>query len=124
MKRWWTEVSRTWMGPVARHHAWRHENRMYDDDHHAVLHELLCEILRLAKLGRGGVGEVKKNIEAKKAPDNSEFFLGRSRRTGWAVISKDLLKWVSEKATRDSAILKKQRKAAEERALLKGGNKK
>jgi hypothetical protein len=36
-----------------------------------------------------------------------------------------LTKWVSEKASRDSAILKEVRKAGEERALAcKGGKKK
>jgi hypothetical protein len=139
MKWWWTEISRSWMGPVARHHAWRHENHLNDDDHQAVLHELLCEVLELLgcvdqcdlpnlAAAESAVRhvqyvehEVKKKAEAKKAPTNAEYFLGRSRRTGGAVISPDLLKWVSEKAARESAILKEQRKAAEERSLLKGG---
>ncbi len=63
--------------------------------------------------------EVKKKQEAKHSGSNAEYFLGRSRRTGEALVVPELLKWVSERGARDSQILKEQRKAAEERALLK-----
>ncbi len=67
--------------------------------------------------------EVKKRSEAKKTPDSSEYFLGRHKRTGGALICPDLLKWVSERASRDANILKEQRKVTEERALAKPKNK-
>ncbi len=44
--------------------------------------------------------EVKKKTEAKKGSDNSEYFLGRHRRVGGALVSPVLLKWVSEKKLR------------------------
>ena len=133
---WWLqEVSRTGLGPVARHNAWRHENKLNEDDHKCVTHELLSEVLELLVCidqldGANLVGaesaarhvqfieyEVKKKVESKKGYDQSEYFLGRHRRTGGALVHPELLKWVSEKAQKDSLILKEQRKAAEERAL-------
>ena len=62
--------------------------------------------------------EVRKRTEAKKATDtSSSYFLGRTRQTGGALVDPELQKWVAERASRDSAVLKEQRKAAEERAL-------
>jgi hypothetical protein len=64
--------------------------------------------------------EVKKKADARRGDYSSEaYFLGRTRRSGGALIAPELLKWVSEKAARDSAVLKEQRKAAEERALAR-----
>ena len=63
--------------------------------------------------------EVKKKADAKRSDSNAEFFLGRSKRTGGALISPDLLKWVSDKAAQESAVFKEQRKAAEERSLAR-----
>ena len=63
--------------------------------------------------------EVKKKQDAKRSYDQSEHFLGRPKRTGGALIAPELLQWVADKASKDSAILKEQRKAAEERALLR-----
>ena len=60
---------------------------------------------------------MKQKREASQSFDAQDYYLGRSRRTGGAIISPDLVKWVADKAARDSAILKEQRKAAEERAL-------
>ena len=67
--------------------------------------------------------EVKKKADAKREQDGSEHFLGRTRRTGGALISPELLKWVAEQASKDSAILKETRKAAEERALARAPKK-
>jgi hypothetical protein len=64
-------------------------------------------------------GEVKRKSEAKRGFDSNEYFLGRSRRTGGALVCPALTKWGAEKASADSAILKEQRKATEERALHK-----
>ncbi len=49
---------------------------------------------------------MKKKQDVKKVPDNLEFFLGRARCTGGALASPESLKWVSEKAARESQILK------------------
>ena len=62
---------------------------------------------------------MKKKVESKRAPDGAEYFLGRAKRTGGALISPELTKWVAERAQRDSQILKEQRKAAEERSLAR-----
>ena len=61
--------------------------------------------------------EVKRKSEARKTHDGSEFFLGRHRRTGGAIISPELLEWVAAKTARESSILKEQRKIADERKL-------
>jgi len=138
---WWTEVSRTGMGPASRHQAWKHENKLNEDDHLCTTHEMLSEVVELMgcldQLDLSNLAsaesairhlqyvehEVKKKVESKRAPDNSEYFLGRIRRTGGCIIDPNLLKWVAERASRDSQILKEQRKAAEERALLKAPKK-
>ena len=67
---------------------------------------------------------VKKKKDTVKDFDSQDYYLGRQRRTGGAIISPELLKWVAESAARDSAILKEERKAAEERALARAPPKK
>ena len=68
--------------------------------------------------------EVKKKQDAKKAGDTgAEYFLARAKRSGGALIAPELIKWVADRAARDSAILKEQRKAAEERALARAPKK-
>ena len=64
--------------------------------------------------------EVKKKLEAKKSVDHSEWFLGRARRLGGAVIHPELLKFVADFAARESSILKEQSKFAAERKLKPG----
>ncbi len=138
MKWWWNEISKTGMGPVNRHNVWKHENKLNDDDHLVCTHEMLSEVVELLGCvdqcdlpnlsgAESAVRqlqfvehEVKKRAEAKRAPDNSEYFLGRSRRTGGALVSPELVKFVADKAQRDAQIMKQQRLANEERALLKG----
>eukprot|EP00971_Amphidinium_carterae_P190185 3774992-Amphidinium_carterae.1 len=51
--------------------------------------------------------------------DGGEYFLGRSKRAGGAIVSPELLRYVAERASRDSAILKETRKASEEKALAR-----
>ncbi len=46
--------------------------------------------------------EVKKPVEAKRAPDNSEHFLGRTRRAGGALICPEILKWVAQREARSN----------------------
>jgi hypothetical protein len=64
--------------------------------------------------------EIKKKHDAKRDFSSADYFLGRQTRSGGALIHPELLKWVSEKHAKESAILKEQRKAAEERALQRG----
>ena len=63
--------------------------------------------------------ETKKTQDAKKVPDGSEYFLGRTRRTGNALICPELAAWATTAAAKDTGILKKQRKAAEKRGLAR-----
>ncbi len=63
--------------------------------------------------------EVKKKREAKASTDGAHYFRGRFKMTGGAIIDPELLRWIASKASQDSAILKEQRKAAEEQALAK-----
>jgi hypothetical protein len=57
-----------------------------------------------------------------KSPDSTaqvrEYFSGKARMTGGAIISPALLKAASTQAAQDNDILKQQRKALETRALL------
>ncbi len=62
--------------------------------------------------------EIKKKVEMKKPASNAEWFLGRPRRTGGALVWPALAEWVAGRA-KESAILKEQRKAAEERSLVR-----
>ena len=136
--RWWLQqVARTGNGVVARHQTWKHENNLKDDDHLCQLHEVLSEVVELLacvdQVDPGNLCgmeaaarhlqfveyEVKKKADSKRSDSKAEFFLGRSKRTGGALISPELLKWVSDKAAQESAVLKEQRKAAEERALAR-----
>ena len=43
-----SEISKTPMGPKARHHRWITDSKIGDDDVAAVEHEVLSEVLELA----------------------------------------------------------------------------
>ena len=141
-KWWWTELSRSGLGPVARHTTWKHENNLKDEEALVVAHEMISEFVELLgcvdqcdvpNLAAAEAAirhlqytefEVKKKIESKQGHSGgSEHFLGRHRRLGGALICPTLLRWVSDQSMKDSQILKEQRKAAEEKALLRGGKK-
>jgi hypothetical protein len=131
------ELGKLSVDPIARHSTWKHENGLKDDQRVCTSHEMLAEILELAvcvdQLDVSNLScfeillrhtqmieaEVKKSAESKKEYDVSEYYLGRTRRTGGALVCPDLVKWVAERAGADSNILKEQRKAAEERRLAK-----
>ncbi len=131
------EYARTGVGAVARSATWRHENSVDENSHNGSTHELLSEAIELFVCvdqvdGFNSTGleslmrsvqhieyEVKKKREAKAPPDGGHYFRARVKQTGGAVIDPALLKWISECASRDSAILKEQRKAAEEFALAR-----
>ena len=135
------EIAKQAGGPVQRHMTWKHENKLQEEEHSAVTHEMLSEIFELAttfdQLDVSNLAcmeclcrhaqyleqRVKKKRESGKDFDSQDYYLGRTRRTGGAIISPELLKWVAESAARDSAILKEERKAAEERALQRAPKK-
>ncbi|CAK0819174.1 unnamed protein product, partial [Prorocentrum cordatum] len=126
------EIAKQSGGPVQRHTTWKHENKLNDDEHSVVAHEMPSEILELActydQVDVANLAsmealarhlqflehKVKKKKETIKDFDSQDYYLGRTRRTGGAIIRPELLKWVAESAARDSAILKEERKAAEE----------
>ncbi|CAK0895720.1 unnamed protein product, partial [Prorocentrum cordatum] len=126
------EIAKQSGGPVQRHTTWKHENKLNDDEHSVVAHEMLSEILEMActydQVDVANLAsmealarhlqflehKIKKKKETIKEFDSQDYYLGRTRRTGGAIISPELLKWVAESAARDSAILKEERKAAEE----------
>jgi len=141
--RWWVQqVFRLGTGAVARHHTWRHENSVNEDSHLNQLHEVLSEVVEMALCVDqvDGVNlvsmevaarhlqyvehEVRKKTEAKKGDSSgAEYFLGKQSRAGGALIAPELLKWVAERAARDSAVMKEHRKAMEERALARAPKK-
>ncbi|CAK0801682.1 unnamed protein product [Prorocentrum cordatum] len=121
------EIAKQSGGPVQRHTTWKHENKLNDDEHSVVAHEMLSEILELActydQVDVANLAsmealarhlqflehKVKKKKETIKDFDSRDYYLGRTRRTGGATISPELLKWVAESAARDSAILPLER---------------
>ena len=131
------ELGKLGLDPVARHHQWRHENQQKEDQRTCVVHEMLSEIYELAvtydqldtvncasmemllRYMQNTEAEVKKAQESKKDFDSSVYYLGRSRRTGGALVSPELTKWGADRASADYAILKEQRKIMDERKLAK-----
>ncbi len=131
------EVARINTGMVTRSVTWQHENHLAPESHNALVHEMISEAVELFLcveqydiVNSAGVEslmrelqyiefEVKKKREAKAPPDQGYYFRGRSKLTGGAILCPALLKWISERASRDSSILKEQRKAAEEFALAR-----
>lgn len=68
--------------------------------------------------------EVRKKMEAKQGEgggtqQQAEWFLGRPRRIGGGIIDPALLEWVASAASKKASIMKEQRKALEESALLR-----
>jgi hypothetical protein len=126
---------------TARATTWRHENSIPDESHNGIVHELISEAVELFAcvdqmdiMNSTGVEtlmrhlqyaeyEVKKKRDAKSPVDGAYYFRGRPRATGGAIIDPELLKRIANKASQDSAVLKEQRKAAEEQALAKKGKK-
>jgi hypothetical protein len=131
------ELSKIGTGPLGRSPNWKHENELQDDDRHAVKHESLLEMLELMicsdQLNGSNLAcaeslmrelqyndfEIKKKVEMKKPASHAEWFLGRPRRTGGALVCPALADWVAGRALKESAILKEHCKAADERALPK-----
>jgi hypothetical protein len=132
------QTGRLGMDPVARSSLWKLENKLPDDQTTAVIHGVLSEIyeymviydqLDVVNLASAECllrhmqmteARVKKLQESKRDFDANEYYLGRTRRTGGALICPALTKWVAEQATADSAILKEQRRAEEERKAQRG----
>ena len=111
-----------------------------EDSHLCAAHEMLSEIMEMAccvdQLDDGNLvscevaarhlqfieHEVKKKADVKRRTDpGMDFFLGRTKRSGGALVSPELTKWVASKAAQESSVLKEQRKAAEEQKLARGG---
>ena len=42
------EIAKQAGGPAQRHITWKHENKLQEEEHNAVTHEMLSEILELA----------------------------------------------------------------------------
>ncbi|CAK0852610.1 unnamed protein product, partial [Prorocentrum cordatum] len=136
------EIAKMNGGPVQRHTTWKHENELTDEEHSVVAHEMLSEILELActydEVDVANLAclealarhmqfierKIKKKKETVRDFASQDYYLSRTRRTGGAIVSPELLKWAAESAARDSAILKEERKAAEERALARAPPKK
>ncbi len=129
------------MGAATRSVTWKHENAVPDDSHNGQLHEVISEAVDLFvtvdqvdAFNLAGVEsllrtlqyiefEVRKKREAKLQVDNSYYFRSRPRNVGGAIIDPALLEYIAKRASQDSAVLKEQRKAAEEAALARKGGK-
>ncbi len=135
------EIAKTNVGAATRSVTWKHENAVPDDSHNGQLHEVISEAVDLFvtvdqvdAFNLAGVEsllrtlqyiefEVRKKREAKLQVDNSYYFRSRPRNVGGAIIDPALLEYIAKRASQDSAVLKEQRKAAEEAALARKGGK-
>ena len=137
------ELAKTGMGAVARSQKWRHENGISTQDAVGLVHELLSEIeeiglckdqLDLSNLQcferlirhRQFIEEsYRQKLEEKKLEKGdslsmcADYFAGRPRMAGGAIVSPDLIEYVSKMAAADAEILKQQRKALEFRQSKK-----
>ena len=132
-----TVLSRTGLTPVGRHTHWKHENDLRDDDQMCVSHEVLSEVLELLgchdQLDLANLcgveslvrqlqfleNEVRKRTEASRPPSGAEYYLGRPKKVGGAIQDPSLTEFISQQAQKESNILKEQRKAREERQLVR-----
>ena len=129
----------------ARHHKWKSDNKLGEDDPGVVEHEVLsesfdyflsydqvdssnlCGMERLARRMQFIEEGYRQKLEEKRMDKNSgvailsSFFDGRTKMAGGAIVSPALLKSASESASTRNEILRQQRKAMEVRTLLKGG---
>ena len=134
------EASKSGCGPSLRHTTWRHENKLQEEDRLNVTHEMLSEFLELLGCvdqldlsNPAGVEAICRNLqhvehEVKKRSDKagaemSDWFLGRARRSGGAIVSPELTEWVAKKAERRAAILKEERKLNVEQEELRKNKK-
>ena len=133
------EISKSGLAPLARHHQWATENKLSPDDKLRLQHEALSEVLEVfgqfdqldlsnlagaelvARQLQHTEYEVRKksNLATQNRADTQDWFLGRSRRGGGALMHPDLLKLVSKRSAAEAALLHEQRKADEAREHAK-----
>ena len=63
--------------------------------------------------------EVRKRTESSRPPSGAEYYLGRPKKIGGAIQDPSLTDLMSQQAQKDSNFCKEQRKAREERQLLR-----
>ena len=132
------ELGKLSVDPNARHHTWKHENNLKEEQKLCSTHEMISDLLELAltydQLDGSNVAvveqacrylqdieqEVRRKNEAIKDFSVSQYYLGRHRKTGGALVAPALTAWSAAEASKESAILKEQRKAQEERKALRG----
>jgi len=138
-----SEVAKLGTDHGPRHSTWRSDWSLQGDDRRVVQHELLSEILHVAatydcldlsnlacmelvtrhvQLIEREVRDVAlakqlqhqaKGSASSSLPQEAEWFTGRGRRGGTALVSPELMKYVAERASQESAVQKELRKAIE-----------
>ena len=135
------ETVKTGLGPSGRSRQWRHENGISQQDSVGVIHEVLSEIEeigitrdqldtsnlacfeRLSRHKQFIEEGFRQRLEEKRMSASitdgvslcADFFAGRPRMAGGAIVCPLLITFVSKCASEDSEILKQQRKALEAR---------
>jgi hypothetical protein len=133
----WKGSLKSGMFPIGRRSHWRLKKNIKDYKLSGTIHELLSEVLEFLTTYDDPDAshppcaefpcrhlelfefETGKKTDARKSGDSSEYYQGRSGRSGGDLLSPELKKHIADKTSRDTAILREKRKAADERALTR-----
>ncbi|OLQ10940.1 Calpain-15 [Symbiodinium microadriaticum] len=132
--------------PLSMHQAWKTNCKLQASDGGVLEHEAICKVLELAiEYDQLNVGELaavellcrrlqmiqyrwRERILGATATgtieDESHFFMGTDPTRGNLCICPSLNTWLGEELHKESQMNKEQRKAREERALLRSGKSK
>ena len=132
--------------PLSMHQAWKTDCKLQASDGGVLEHEAICKVLELAiEYDQLNIGELaavellcrrlqmiqyrwRERILGATATgtieDESHFFMGTDPTRGNLCICPCLNTWLGEELRKESQMNKEQRKAREERALLRSGKSK
>ncbi|CAE7467165.1 unnamed protein product [Symbiodinium microadriaticum] len=133
-------------GPLTMHNTWKVNCKLQPSDNGVLEHEALCKMLELAiEYDQLNIGELASielacrrlqmiqyrwrerilgAVSSGTIDDESHFFLGVDPTRGNLCICPALNSWLGEELHKESQANKEQRKAREERALLRAGKNK
>ena len=133
-------------GPLTMHNTWKVNCKLQPSDNGVLEHEALCKMLELAiEYDQLNIGELASielacrrlqmiqyrwrerilgSVSSGTVDDESHFFLGVDPTRGNLCICPALNSWLGEELHKESQANKEQRKAREERALLRAGKNK
>ncbi|CAE8622891.1 unnamed protein product [Polarella glacialis] len=136
---WWIDalMVQNYGGLIARHHLWKSESGIGNNDRVGFEHEVISKTLEIAALYDGlnlkncmfnefllrrlqlqeeAIAEDPTN----PSYDGSAHWMGSSDRRGGALVAPALKAFVATELSREAAIMKEERKAREAKALVVG----